>query len=478
MEEVNTHTQRTVLIMAIISTLGSLLFGYNTGVINGALPYMSKPDQLNLTPVLEGMVGSAICFGCAVGALAGGRIADVIGRRKTLLYLAILFFIATLGCALSINAMMMIAFRFILGIAVGGASVTVPAYLAEIATGNLRGSLVVMMELVIVSGQLLAYIINAVIAITFGDNPGIWRYLLGIASLPAIFFFLGMLFNKESPRWLVANGKVSEALEVLKLTHETNAKAIAELNDIKDLLAEQASQKELSFKDFTEPWMKRILILGVALAIIMQTTGANAIMFYGSQILLAAGFSTEAALIGNIGNGIISVVGTICGFYLVRKLTRRGMLGIGLAGTCLSNLAIGIVAIALDGSAILPYLVLSLTVVFLAFMQTFVAPVIWVVISEIFPLRMRGTGMGFAIFFVWMTVYAVTFTFPILISLVGLGASFFIFAGLGILGLLFVKHYMPETKGLSMEDIERKFRNEYKSKTQNNNTELIEGIDK
>lgn len=462
MEEVKTHTQRTVLIMAIISTLGSLLFGYNTGVINGALPYMSRPDQLDLTPVLEGLVGSAICLGCAVGALIGGRIADVIGRKKTLLYLAVLFFVATLGCALSINATMMIAFRFVLGIAVGGASVTVPAYLAEIATGNLRGSLVVMMELVIVSGQLLAYIINAVIAITFGDNPGIWRYLLGIASLPAIFFFLGMLFNKESPRWLVANGKISEALEVLKLTHETEAKAVAELNDIKDLLEEQASQKELSFKDFTEPWMKRILILGVALAIIMQTTGANAIMFYGSQILLAAGFSTEAALIGNIGNGIISVVGTCFGFYLVRKLTRRGMLGIGLLGTCCSNLAIGIVAIVLDGSAILPYVVLSLTVIFLAFMQTFVAPVIWVVISEIFPLRMRGTGMGFAIFFVWMTVYAVTFTFPILISLVGLGSSFFIFAGLGVLGLLFVKHYMPETKGLSMEDIERKFRSEYK----------------
>ena len=450
------------MIMAVISTLGSLLFGYNTGVINGALPYMSRPDQLNLTPVLEGMVGSAICLGCAVGALVGGRIADMIGRKKTLLYLAVLFFLTTLGCALSVNAVMMIAFRFLLGIAVGGASVTVPAYLAEIATGNLRGSLVVMMELVIVSGQLLAYIINAIIAILFGEDPGIWRYLLGIASLPAIFFFIGMFFNKESPRWLAAHGKISEALEVLKLTHESEAKAIAELNDIKDLLQEQASNKELSFKDFTEPWMKRVLLLGVCLAVIMQTTGANAIMFYGSQILLAAGFSTEAALIGNIGNGIISVVGTICGFYLVRRLTRRGMLGIGLAGTCCSNLAIGLAAISLDGSYALPYIVLSLTVIFLAFMQTFVAPVIWVVISEIFPLRMRGTGMGFAIFFVWMTVYAVTFTFPILISLVGLGCSFFIFAGLGVLGLLFVKHYMPETKGMSMEDIERKFRMEYK----------------
>lgn len=214
---------------------------------------------------------------------------------------------------------MMIICRFILGIAVGGASVTVPAYLAEIATENLRGSLVVLMELVIVSGQLLAYIINAIIAISFGHDPSIWRYLLGIASLPAILFFFGMIINKESPRWLVTKGRISEALDVLKATHETEAKAIAELNNIRDLLSEQASQKQLSLKDFTESWMKRILILGIALAVIQQTTGVNAIMFYGSQILTAAGFSTDAALIGNIANGIISVVGTIVGFYLVKN---------------------------------------------------------------------------------------------------------------------------------------------------------------
>lgn len=319
MQQINNNAQKVVLTMAIISTLGSLLFGYNTGVINGALPYMARPDQLNLTPVLEGMVGSTICLGCAVGALVGGRIADLIGRKQTLMYLAILFFIATLGCSLSLNAMMMIAFRFVLGLAVGGASVTVPAYLAEIATGNLRGSLVVMMELVIVSGQLLAYIINAVIAVSFGDNPSIWRYLLGIASLPAVLFFLGMLFNKESPRWLVTRGRISEALEVLKLTHETEAKAIAELNDIKDVLAEQSQTKKLSLKDFSEPWMKHILILGIILAIINQLTGVNAIMFYGSKILMTAGFSTDAALIGNIFNGIISVTGVSFGFYLVKN---------------------------------------------------------------------------------------------------------------------------------------------------------------
>lgn len=373
-EQINKHSQRTVLAMAIISTLGSLLFGYNTGVINGALPYMARPDQLNLTPILEGMIGSAICLGCAVGAVIGGRVADIIGRKRTLMYLAILFFIATLGCALSINATMMIICRFILGIAVGGASVTVPAYLAEIATENLRGSLVVLMELVIVSGQLLAYIINAIIAISFGHDPSIWRYLLGIASLPAILFFFGMIINKESPRWLVTKGRISEALDVLKATHETEAKAIAELNNIRDLLSEQASQKQLSLKDFTESWMKRILILGIALAVIQQTTGVNAIMFYGSQILTAAGFSTDAALIGNIANGIISVVGTIVGFYLVKKLSRRRMLAIGLIGILFANLLIGIIASTMEGSTYLPYFVLTLTVVFFSFSTNFCFP--------------------------------------------------------------------------------------------------------
>lgn len=461
-EQINKHSQRTVLAMAIISTLGSLLFGYNTGVINGALPYMARPDQLNLTPILEGMIGSAICLGCAVGAVIGGRVADIIGRKRTLMYLAILFFIATLGCALSINATMMIICRFILGIAVGGASVTVPAYLAEIATENLRGSLVVLMELVIVSGQLLAYIINAIIAITLGHDPHVWRYILAIAAIPAILLFFGMLINKESPRWLVAKGKTSEALDVLRLTHESEAKAIAELNDIQDLLAEQSIQQNLSFKDFTEPWMKKVLLIGIGVAILQQTTGVNTIMFYGSQILTKSGFSTDAALIGNIGNGIISVIGTLFGFTLVRRLTRRKMLTIGLIGILFANTCIGTISNIMAGSPNLPYFVLSLTITFLFFQQTFVSPVTWVYMSEIFPLRMRGTALGIAVFFLWGSNFCIQLLFPILMNTFGLSNTFYIFSSIGILSLLFTKFIIPETKGLSIEDIERKFRHDYK----------------
>lgn len=456
-EQINTKASRTVMIMAITATFASLAFGYDTGVINGALPYMAEPDQLNLTPALEGLVVSAICIGAAFGSALGGRISDILGRKPSLTYLSILFFISTLGCALSINATMIIIFRFILGLAVGSASTIVPAYLAEIATGNLRGSLVVLMELVIVSGQLLAYIVNAIIAITLGHDPHVWRYILAIAAIPAILLFFGMLINKESPRWLVAKGKTSEALDVLRLTHESEAKAIAELNDIQDLLAEQSIQQNLSFKDFTEPWMKKVLLIGIGVAILQQTTGVNTIMFYGSQILTKSGFSTDAALIGNIGNGIISVIGTLFGFTLVRRLTRRKMLSILFANTC-----IGTISNIMAGSPNLPYFVLSLTITFLFFQQTFVSPVTWVYMSEIFPLRMRGTALGIAVFFLWGSNFCIQLLFPILMNTFGLSNTFYIFSSIGILSLLFTKFIMPETKGLSIEDIERKFRHDYK----------------
>ncbi len=458
-EQINTKASRTVMIMAITATFASLAFGYDTGVINGALPYMAEPDQLNLTPALEGLVVSAICIGAAFGSALGGRISDILGRKPALTYLSILFFISTLGCALSINATMIIIFRFTLGLAVGSASTIVPAYLAEIATGNLRGSLVVLMELVIVSGQLLAYIVNAIIAITLGHDPHVWRYILAIAAIPAILLFFGMLINKESPRWLVAKGKTSEALDVLRLTHESEAKAIAELNDIQDLLAEQSIQQNLSFKDFTEPWMKKVLLIGIGVAILQQTTGVNTIMFYGSQILTKSGFSTDAALIGNIGNGIISVIGTLFGFTLVRRLTRRKMLIIGIL---FANTCIGTISNIMAGSPNLPYFVLSLTITFLFFQQTFVSPVTWVYMSEIFPLRMRGTALGIAVFFLWGSNFCIQLLFPILMNTFGLSNTFYIFSSIGILSLLFTKFIMPETKGLSIEDIERKFRHDYK----------------
>ena len=245
------------------------------------------------------------------------------------------------------------------------------------------------------------------------------------------------------------------------LTNETEAKAIAEFNDIQDLLAEQSSQKKVTFKDFTEPWMKKVLLIGMGIAILQQATGVNTIMFYGSQILTKSGFSTDAALIGNIANGAISVGGTLLGFILVRKLSRRRMLAIGLLGILFANTAIGTVSNIMSGSPDLPYFVLSLTVTFLFFQQTFVSPVTWVYMSEIFPLRMRGTALGITTFCLWTSNFLIQLVFPTLMNTFGLSHTFYIFSCIGILSILFTRFIMPETKGLSMEDIERKFRREF-----------------
>lgn len=455
-----TNPQRYVILIGLVATFGSLLFGYDTGVINGALPFMSAADQLNLTPVLEGAITGGIGLGAAVGCLIGGRMADILGRRKNLLYLSILFFCATVGCALSPNAYVMIGFRFLLGIAVGASSVTVPIYLAEIATKDARGRMVGLMDLVVMSGQLLAFIINATLAINFGNTAHVWRYMIAVATLPAIALFIGMLKTDESPRWLVAKGHISEAMSVLYKTRATKEEVVGELNELQDLLSKEENRKKFTFSDLKTGWIRKLLYIGMGLSITQQVTGVNSIMFYGSQILTQSGFSTNAALIGNIGNGVISVMAGFLGLYLVGKIGRRPMLTMGLVGTITCMICITLITNFLPNSPNLPFYVLALTITFLAFQQSCVSPVTWLMCSEIFPLRMRATGTGMAVFFQWIGNFSVGFAFPILLSNLGLSHTFLTFAVLGCCSLIFVRVFMPETMGKTLEELE----NDFKSK--------------
>lgn len=456
---VNQRTPKEFLmVVTIISTFGGLLFGYDTGVINGALPYMAHADQLNLTPTLEGLVVSSLLFGAASGSLLGGRLSDHYGRRRMILYLAVVFFIAALGCALSPTATVIVLFRFLLGLAVGGASVIVPTYLAEISPMEQRGRMVNQNELMIVSGQLLAFICNAALGVFMGENGHVWRYMLSIAALPAIFLWFGMLKMPESPRWLVAKGRIGEALEVLHKARD-EVRAVAELNEIQDNLAKDANLEKATFKDLGQPWVRRIVFLGALIAISQQITGVNSIMYYGTQILQNSGFSTKAALIGNIANGVISVGATFVAFWLLSKIGRRTMLIGGQCGIIFSLLAIGYFSMSLAGTSVLPYVILSLTVTFLAFQQGAVSPVTWVMLSEIFPQRLRGMGMGLIVLFLWVTNFFVGFSFPILLSEIGLSITFFAFAVLNIIIIIFVYFYVPETRGRSLEQLEDDFRN-------------------
>jgi MFS transporter, SP family, major inositol transporter len=445
---------RTII---LVSTFGGLLFGYDTGVINGALPYMSESDQLNLNSFTQGLVTSALLFGAAFGAVVGGRLADYNGRRKTILYLAILFFVSTIGCTISPNAAVMILCRFLLGLAVGGASVTVPTYLAEMSPAESRGKMVTQNELMIVTGQLLAFTFNAIIGNMLGENPHVWRYMLPIAAIPAVFLFFGMLRVPESPRWLVSKGKNNEALTVLQKIRESK-RAKSELQEIESAYEKEAKMEKATFKDLTTPWVRRVVFLGIGIAVVQQITGVNSIMYYGTEILKDAGFQTEAALIGNIGNGVISVLATFVGIWLLGKVGRRPMLITGLVGTTTALLLIGIFSLVFEGSAALPYIVLALTITFLAFQQGAISPVTWLMLSEIFPLRLRGLGMGVTVFCLWGINFLVGLTFPVLLASIGLSTTFFVFVVLGIGAILFVKKFLPETKGLTLEELEQSFR--------------------
>ncbi|MFJ1450451.1 sugar porter family MFS transporter [Bacillus halotolerans] len=444
-------------LIMISATFGGLLFGYDTGVINGALPFMARSDQLNLTPVTEGLVTSMLLLGAAFGALLCGKLADRYGRRKMILNLSFLFFLASLGTAIAPNVLTMVIFRFLLGLAVGGASSMVPAFLAEMAPYEKRGRMVTQNELMIVGGQFLAYVFNAILGVAMADTGHVWRYMLVLCAIPALILFASMLMVPESPRWLTSKGKKSEALRVLKLIRDEK-RAEAEFKEIQAAAVKDSNVEKASIKEFSTPWLRRLLWIGIGVAIVNQITGVNSIMYYGTQILQESGFGTKAALIANIGNGLISVIAVIIGIWLVGRVNRRPILMIGLSGTTTALLFIAIFSIVFDGSAALPYIVLSLTVLFLAFMQGCVGPVTWLVIAEIFPQRVRGLGSGISVFFLWILNFIIGFAFPIMLSSAGLSFTFFIFVALGILAIGFVYKFMPETKGRTLEELEEHFR--------------------
>lgn len=469
-EQISPAAKRFIFTVMITSTLGGLLFGYDTGVINGALPYMAQPDQLNLTPALEGFVVSALLLGAAIGSVTGGRIADLMGRRRMILALAVIFFFAALGCTLSPTVYVMLPCRFILGLAVGGASVTVPVYLAEVAPADKRGRMVTQNELMIVSGQFLAYICNAILGTLFDGTGHVWRYMLFLATLPALALFFGMLRMPESPRWLVLKGKVSDSLAILKKLRGSQNTAIAELNDIQDNIAQQAAIKQFGWKDLKRPWVRHILFIGIGVAVATRFTGVNTIMFYGTQILTEAGFGRQIALIANVANGLTSVLATFVGIWLLGKIGRRTMFLTGICGTMFALIVIALSSIYLSGSTALPFIVLSMTIFFLAFMQACIGPVLWLIIAEIFPLQLRGLGMGICIFFLWIVDFCVGTAFPILLSAIGLGATFFFFVGALIIAFIFVKTCVPETKGKSLEEIEHYFRSLYPDKDEKQST--------
>jgi major inositol transporter-like SP family MFS transporter len=443
----------------IVSTLGGLLFGFDTGVINGALPYMRLPGELSargLSQAMEGVIASSLLVGAAFGALGGGRLADRLGRRRTIGILALIFTVAAVGCATAPNVPVIVGCRILLGLGVGGASVTVPAYLAEISPANRRGRIVTRNELMIVTGQFLAFVSNAVLANAFSHRPEIWRWMLAVAVLPAIALWIGMNFMPESPRWQAMQHRYEDALHgLMRLRSPEDARSeLAQIRQSVD--KEQAAPKSSLRELWTTGWLRRVLLIGILIAVVNQITGVNSIMYYGTQIIAGAGLSLDASLVANIGNGTVSLAAMLFGIWLLGYVGRRRMVLVGLMGTSTVHLAIGTVSLAIPEGPVKAYTVLGLTMAFLAFMQGAVGPATWVLLSEVFPGRVRGLGMGVAVFLMWTTNFLITLTFPWAVSPAGIGISgtFFVFAGLGVVALIACTVWLPETRGKTLEQIE------------------------
>jgi major inositol transporter-like SP family MFS transporter len=447
--------RRFLIRLTAISTLGGLLFGYDTGVISGALLFIK--DDLQLSDAEQAWVVTSLLLGTIAGALIGGRMADALGRRGSLRIYAVIFFVGALGSGLSPTLPLIYTSRVVLGLAVGAASVTVPIYLSEMAPVHVRGRMVTVNELMIVTGQFLAFGINSLINELF-PGPSVWRIMLAVAAIPALFLFVGMFFLPDSPRWFAIKGRLDDAKRVLDVSRESGEAAeefgIIKTHAERDLKEEKgAALRDLA----AYPWMRRVLYIGVVFAICGVATGINTAIYYGPTILKSTGLGTDAALVADIAVGAIGVVMTLVGIYLLGRMNRRAMLKIGYSGVVVSDILLAILFL-LPESAARSYIILAAMCLFVAFVQGFTSACLWTMLAEFFPMTIRGFSMGVASFALWTVNTLISFVFPLMISSFGSSGTFGIFAVINIGSLIFLILFVPETRGRTLEELEDDFR--------------------
>jgi major inositol transporter-like SP family MFS transporter len=453
-QESGSHTGFLVK-LTVISTLGGLLFGYDTGVISGALPFLK--EDLNLTTLQEATVVSSLLFGAMFGALIGGKLADALGRRGALFVCGGLFLFGALGAAFAPSFEVMVAARIVLGLAVGAAAATVPLYLAEMAPVHRRGRMVTINELMIVGGQFLAFAINALIDAVWG-GANVWRYMLAIAALPAVFLLIGLFALPDSPRWYAVRGRFDDTRRVLNLSRPP-AEAAEEYNVVVEHAKRDVSEdKGAAVRDLRAyAWMRRILYIGIGLAIVQQATGINTVNYYAPTILEDAGVGTSAALVLTVTVGIVGVIGTIIGIILLGFVNRRPLLMTGFVGVAAGHALLALM-FRLPESSIRAYLILVAMLVVVFFVQTFIGTLVWLLLSEIFPMTIRGFAMGIAVFVLWTTNTIISFVFPPLVESLGSTPTFALFAIVNAISFFFVLRFCPETRGRSLEELEDDFR--------------------
>jgi len=426
--------------------LGGLLFGYDTGVISGAILFIT--EDFGLSAFMQGAVVAGLLLGAMIGAGLAGPMSDRLGRRRLIIIAAVTFTVGALGAAAAPDAWTLVAARFVLGLAVGSAALVVPLYLSEIAPTQIRGAISSLNQMMIVIGILAAFIVNAILA-----SSGDWRLMLGLAAVPSLILLAGMFFMPETPRFLVRSGEEDEAREVLDevtADDETPEEKVEEIQEVEE--------EEGGLSLLREPWVRPALIVAIGLAVFQQFIGINTIIYYAPTTLTSVGFGPESAIYANLVIGTLNVVMTIIAIRIIDRVGRKPMLLFGLVGMVASLTILGLASelLAKPDSAGDPAAIVTLACL-AGFIVSFAAtwgPVVWVMLPEVLPLSVRGTAMGVAVFLHWGANFLVAQSFPLMLEGWGPGPVFLGYAAIGVLAFLFVKALVPETKGRSLEEIE------------------------
>jgi sugar porter (SP) family MFS transporter len=467
-----------IWLIATVAALGGLLFGWDWVVIGGAKPFferyfdlasiaqtlhqywLARALGLGSTAGVSGFANSCALIGCLVGALIAGALSDKFGRKRLLIASALLFAVTSIGNALAAQFPIFVAWRMLGGVAIGLASNLSPMYIAEIAPAQMRGKLVSINQLTIVIGVLAAQLVNWGLVHNlpqgatddyireswFGQTG--WRWMFALTAAPAALFFLGMFLVPESPRWLAKNGRPAHAKAILNKIGGDNYSRAA-LQDIEATLVNEVAR--VNFSDLLEPRMKKVLVLGVVLAVFQQWCGINSIFNYAEEIFKAAGYDISTVLKNIAWTGSVNLAFTFVALGAVDRLGRRPLMLVGAAGLAVIYTILGLCYhMEMKG---LPMLLLVLAAI--ACYSMSLAPVTWVVISEIFPNRIRGAAMAVAVAALWLACFLLTYAFPILNDILGAAGTFWLYAGICVVGFVFIWFKLPETKNKSLEQIER-----------------------
>jgi sugar porter (SP) family MFS transporter len=442
--------RRFVFLAAGFAGLGGLLFGYDTGVISGAELFLRNDFVLSAF-ALEVIV-SGVLAGAAAGALAGGRLADLFGRRSLLIATAIIFAVGAIVCAAATSPSILIFGRIIVGLGIGLSSGTVPVYISEVSPPEERGWQVSLFQLAITVGILLAYIVDY----SFAGIQG-WRWMFGLAVVPAVVFAVGMLFLPESPRWLAKRGRRADARAVLARIRGVS-EVDAEMQEIENSLSHAEEHGALS--DLLNPSLRPALVVGIGLAIFQQVTGINTVIYYAPIIIQSAGIpSASGAILATAGIGIVNVIMTIVSMWLIDRIGRRPLLLTGIGGMIVSLGLLGLIFRESGHTSAFAWLAVISMMLYVASFAISLGPIFWLLISEIYPLKVRSSSEGLAATFNWVSNLLVTLTFLTLVQYIGASHTFWIYGMFAIAAWIFSYYLVPETKGRTLEDIEASWRN-------------------